>query len=124
MARILIVDDSPTDQHASRKALESAGHDVVTADTAQDGINLAKTHQPDLILMDVVFEGMSGFSGTRKLTRDPETKGIPVIICSSKDQESDRVWGLRQGAVEYLVKPVDPKVLTDAVDSAIKYRPV
>lgn len=120
MARILVVDDSPTELQAARSALEAAGHAVMTAATANDGIEAAKREQPDLILMDVVFDGMSGFQGTRKLSRDDETKDIPVIIISSKNQQADRVWGLRQGAVEYLVKPVDAETLRSAVTTALQ----
>lgn len=115
MANVLIVDDSPTDARAMRAVLEGDGHRVTVAKSAQAGLETAKRDRPDVILMDVVFQGMSGFQGTRKLARDPETKDIPVIIISGKDQESDRVWGLRQGAAEYLVKPVKPEILTGTV---------
>lgn len=115
MAKVLIVDDSPTDARAMRMALEGDGHIVVVAESAQDGLETARRDRPDVILMDVVFQGMSGFQGTRKLARDPETKDIPVIIISGKGQESDRIWGLRQGAAEYLVKPVKPEILTGTV---------
>ncbi len=122
MARILVVDDSPTELQASRSALEAAGHSVTTENTATGGIETAKRMKPDLILMDVVFDGMSGFQGTRKLTKDEDTKGIPIIIISSKNQQADRVWGLRQGAVEYLVKPVDAETLLSTVSSVLKDR--
>ncbi len=115
MAHILVVDDSPTDAHAMKTALDTAGYQVTLATDANAGLEMAKQLQPDLILMDVVFQGMSGFQGTRKLARDPETAAIPVVIISSKDQESDRVWGLRQGATEYLVKPVQPQILLSTV---------
>lgn len=115
MANVLIVDDSPTDAQAMRNALEGDGHRVAVVESAAEGLETAKRDRPDVILMDVVFQGMSGFQGTRKLARDPETKDIPVIIISGKGQESDRVWGLRQGAAEYLVKPVRPEVLAGTV---------
>lgn len=115
MAKILIVDDSPTDARAMKIVLEAEGHRVVVAKSAHAGLETARRERPDVILMDVVFQGMSGFQGTRKLTRDPETRDIPVIIISGKSQESDRVWGLRQGAAEYLVKPVEPEILTGTV---------
>lgn len=115
MAHILVVDDSPTDAHAMKTALEGAGYQVTLATDANAGLETAKQLQPDVILMDVVFQGMSGFQGTRKLARDPQTAAIPVVIISSKDQESDRVWGLRQGATEYLIKPVQSQVLLATV---------
>ena len=82
MANVLIVDDSPTDIQAMRSALEGEGHQVAVAESAYTGLEAAKRDRPDVILMDVVFQGMSGFQGTRKLARDPETKDIPVIIIS------------------------------------------
>lgn len=124
MAKILVVDDSPTELQAARSALEADQHNVITASTANDGIEAAKREKPDLILMDVVFDGMSGFQGTRKLGRDEETKGIPVVIISSKNQEADRIWGLRQGAVEYLVKPVDADKLRSTVTEVLRTRQV
>ena len=122
MARILVVDDSPTELQAARSALEADNHVVMTENTANGGIEAAKKNRPDLILMDVVFDGMSGFQGTRKLSRDEETAGIPVIIVSSKNQEADRIWGLRQGAVEYLVKPVPADKLRNTVNEVLKNR--
>lgn len=121
MAHILIVDDSPTDAQALKTVLEGAGYRTMVAEDPNTGMALAKQSKPDVILMDVVFQGMSGFQGTRKLARDPETASIPVVIISSKDQESDRMWGLRQGAVEYLVKPVrTPKLLATVKDLLAK----
>jgi twitching motility two-component system response regulator PilH len=108
MARIMIVDDSPTDVHVMTNALQGAGHEVLAASSA----------------VDVVFEGMSGFQATRKLAKDPDTQNIPIIIISSKGQETDRVWGLRQGAVEYLVKPVKPAQLVETVQSVLKVRAI
>lgn len=115
MANVLIVDDSPTDIRAMKTALEDEGHRVTVAESAHDGLETARRDRPDVILMDVVFRGMSGFQGTRKLARDPETRDIPVIMISGKGQETDRIWGLRQGAAEYLVKPVAPETLIEAV---------
>lgn len=119
MAHVLIVDDSPTDVHAMRNALEEEGYEVSVADSASAGLETAKTRHPDLILMDVVFQGMSGFQVTRRLVRDPETSNIPVVLVSSKDQESDRLWGLRQGAAEYLVKPIKAKVLLRTITEVL-----
>jgi twitching motility two-component system response regulator PilH len=122
MARILVVDDSPTDLHLLRTMLEGGGYHVETVDNPTDALNIAHDRPPDLILMDVVMQGMSGFQATRKLTKDPATAPIPVIIMSVKDQESDRIWGLRQGAVEYLVKPVRAKQLMETIQAALKAR--
>jgi twitching motility two-component system response regulator PilH len=123
MARIMIVDDSATDRHAHKTALANAGHDVMEATSVPEGLELLKGLRPELIIMDVVMEGTSGFQATRKITKDPETAGIPVIIISSKSQETDRIWGLRQGAAAYLVKPVRSKELVEAVESLLKLRP-
>ncbi len=106
MARVLIVDDSPTEVHVLKNILENNGHLVISADNAEDGIAAAKQEKPDLILMDVVMPGMNGFQATRALTKDTATSAIPIIIVTTKDQETDRVWGLRQGAKDYISKPV------------------
>lgn len=106
MAVVLIIDDSPTELHQFQKLLESNGFETLVAESGEEGIDVALTLKPDCILMDVVMPGMNGFQATRKLTSDPQTASIPVIMITSKDQESDRIWGMRQGAVEYLIKPV------------------
>jgi twitching motility two-component system response regulator PilH len=98
MARILIVDDSPTDTRVFTTVLERNGHSVISAATAEEGVETAKRELPDLVLMDVIMPGMNGFQATRALSRDPSTQHIPVIIVSTKNMETDRVWGLRQGA--------------------------
>ncbi len=104
--KILVVDDSPTERFFLTDLLRTQGYDVLTAESGEQGVAMAKGERPDLILMDVVMPGLNGFQATRQLTRNPETQGIPVIMCTTKGQETDRVWGLRQGAVDYLVKPV------------------
>jgi twitching motility two-component system response regulator PilH len=106
MALIMIVDDSPTEVHVFRKAFEKHGFETVVASDGEECINLAREMQPDLILMDVVMPGTNGFEATRTLTRDPKTREIPVVMISGKNQETDRIWGMRQGAADYLVKPV------------------
>ena len=111
MAKVLIVDDSPTEIHIFTKALESGGYQVVVASDGEEGVAKAKSELPQLILMDVVMPGLNGFQATRKIHRDPATKEIPVIIVTTKDQDTDREWGMRQGAVDYLVKPVDTAAL-------------
>jgi len=108
---ILVVDDSPTERFFSVDLLTEAGYQVTTAESGEEGIAKAKATKPDLILMDVVMPGLNGYQATRTLTRDEETKNIPVIVCTSKGQETDKIWGLRQGAADYIVKPVNPEEL-------------
>lgn len=106
MAHIIIVDDSPTDVRVLTTLLEKAGHKVGSAGNAEDGIALVRREKPDLVLMDVIMPGTNGFQATRTLTRDPDTAGIPVVIVTTKSMETDRVWGMRQGAKDFLTKPV------------------
>ncbi|RCX30340.1 twitching motility two-component system response regulator PilH [Thioalbus denitrificans] len=106
VAQILIVDDSPTELHVLKGMLEKNGHQVITAGNGEEGVQTAKDNHPDLILMDVVMPGLNGFQATRQLSRDTLTRDIPIIIVSTKSQETDRVWGMRQGARDYLTKPV------------------
>lgn len=115
MARILIIEDSPTDTRVFTTLLEKNGHEVLTAGSAEDGIASARSELPDLILMDVILPGMNGFQATRALTRDPQTAAIPIIIVSTKGMETDRVWGLRQGARDYVVKPPNERDLIDRI---------
>ena len=103
---ILVVDDSPTDRQHLADMLAKSGYKVSTADGAEDALAKAKQQKPDLVLMDVVMPGQNGFQATRTLANDEATRNIPVIICSTKGQETDKVWGLRQGAKDYIVKPV------------------
>ncbi len=119
MARILVVDDSPTETHQFVNALARHGHQVLTAASGTDGISMASSEQPDVILMDVVMPGINGFQATRQLTKNEITSHIPVIIVSSKNQEADRVWGERQGARDYLTKPVDDQTLINTVDRVL-----
>ncbi|MGQ0529599.1 MAG: response regulator [Panacagrimonas sp.] len=106
MARIMIVDDSPSDILNLRNILQRAGHTVIEVNGGAEALTRAKAEKPDCVVMDVVMPGVNGFQATRTLTRDPATAHIPIIVCSTKNQETDRVWALRQGAREYLVKPV------------------
>ena len=119
MANILIIDDSNTHAQSHAKMLEKQGHNISCAGDGETGIEKAHANKPDLILMDLIMPGMNGFQATRKLSKDEETSGIPIIITSSKDQETDIVYGQRQGSVEYLVKPVDENTLVAAVNKAL-----
>jgi twitching motility two-component system response regulator PilH len=119
VALVLIVDDSPTDLHVMQTALEKGGFRTASAADGGEGIRKARELRPDLILMDIVMPGLNGFQATRELANDPETRRIPVIMVTSKSQESDRVWGLRQGAVDYLVKPVAMDQLLRKAQAAI-----
>ena len=119
MTQIMIVDDSPTDAHVLKKILEKNGFETVTAADAGEGIEVAKREKPDLILMDVVMPGLNGFQATRELTSDPETSDIPVIIVTRKNQKVDRVWGMRQGARDYVTKPVSENSLVSLINAAL-----
>ena len=119
MTQIMIVDDSPTDVHLLKKILEKNGFNTLTASDAGEGIQVAKREKPDLILMDVVMPGLNGFQATRELSSDPDTSAIPVIIVTRKDQQVDRVWGMRQGARDYITKPVREGTLMSLINEAL-----
>lgn len=119
MARILIVDDSPTEMHVLKSMLEKNGYQTITATSGEQGVEVAKAEKPDLVLMDVVMPGLNGFQATRQLTKGTDTAAIPVIICTTKDQETDRVWGMRQGAKDYITKPVAEGDLIGKIKSAL-----
>ncbi len=113
--KILIVDDSPTERHFLTELLLANGYAMTTADSGEDALARIKTDLPHLVLMDVVMPGQNGFQATRAIARDPLTQHVPIIICTSKGQETDRIWGLRQGARDYIVKPVDPQLLLQKI---------
>jgi len=119
MALILIVDDSPTEVHVMQKALERHGFRTAVAADGAEGIRLARQMHPDLIFMDIVMPGINGYQATRTLANDPDTRAIPIVMVTSKGQETDRIWGLRQGAVDYLVKPVTPDQLVEKAQAAL-----
>jgi twitching motility two-component system response regulator PilH len=119
MALILIVDDSPTEVHVMQKALERHGYKTAAAENGAEGIRKAREMKPDLIFMDVVMPGVNGFQATRTLANDPDTRAIPIIMVTTKGQETDRIWGLRQGAVDYMVKPVTPDKLVENAQAAL-----
>ena len=115
MARILIVDDSPSQLMGIRRIVEKLGHEALTAEDGAAGVEVAKRELPDLILMDVVMPNINGFQATRSISREPTTKHIPVILVTTKDQETDRMWGMRQGAKAYLTKPFSEDELAEAI---------
>lgn len=116
MALILIADDSPTEIYVLKKMLEKHDHQVIIAEDGEQAIELAQQKRPRLILMDVVMPKLNGFQATRRLSKDPNTSSIPVIIVSSKNQETDKLWGLRQGAKGYLGKPVTEEMLISEIN--------
>lgn len=119
MAKVLIVDDSQTETKRFTQFLEKNGHSVITAASGEGGIETARSELPDLILMDVVMPGLNGFQATRHLTRDDVTKHIPVVIVTTKNQETDKVWGQRQGASAYLTKPVSEELLVETINAQL-----
>ena len=119
MANILIVDDSPTEVHVFKTILEKNGHTIHVAENGEDGVAKAKEVLPDLVLMDIVMPGLNGFQATRQLATFEATASIPVIIVTTKDQETDKVWGIRQGAKDYIVKPVKEDDLINRVNTAL-----
>jgi twitching motility two-component system response regulator PilH len=119
MARVLIVDDSPTDTVAIYRMLKKHGHNVMFADGGLSGIAMAREQQPDVILMDVVMPEINGYQATRRLSQDKMTAHIPVVMVSSKTQETDRVWGLRQGAKAYVCKPASEAELAGIIKDMV-----
>jgi twitching motility two-component system response regulator PilH len=120
MALILIADDSPTEVYVLKKILEKHQHTVLIAENGEQAVELVQSNRPALVLMDVVMPVLNGFQATRRLSKDPETSDIPVIIVSSKNQETDRLWGLRQGAKGYLSKPVDEDQLITEMNNLMR----
>ena len=113
--KILIVDDSPSDRQFLLEKLSKRGYVCVTAEGGDEAIAKSKSERPDLILMDVIMPGTNGYEATRTITRDEATRNIPVILCTGKGQETDRLWGLRQGARDYITKPVDVSILIEKI---------
>ena len=119
MANILIIDDSPTDIRVFTTLLERAGHQVVAVNSAEEGIERARADLPGLVIMDVIMPGMNGFQATRTLSRDPITAGVPIVMITTKSMETDRVWGLRQGARAFITKPVNEKELLTCINDLL-----
>ncbi|WP_077000211.1 PleD family two-component system response regulator [Variovorax sp. KK3] len=108
---VLVVDDSKTELLFLTDLLQKNGFSVKTAENAEDAMRRLEEEQPDLILMDIVMPGQNGFQLTRAIARNPQYASVPIIMCTSKNQETDRLWGMRQGARDYIVKPVNPAEL-------------
>ena len=119
MANILIIDDSPTDVRVFTTLLERAGYKVDSVGNAEEGIERVRVQKPDLVIMDVIMPGMNGFQATRTLTRDPETSNVPIVMITTKSMETDRVWGLRQGARAFITKPVNEKDLLACINDLL-----
>lgn len=115
--RILVVDDSPTERHCLNEILAKAGFQVSFAFNGEEGVAKARSEKPDLVVMDVVMPGLNGFQACRSMTQDPETSHIPVILCTTKNQETDKIWAMRQGAKAYVTKPVDGAELLKKVSA-------
>ena len=116
MARILIVDDSPSQLSGIQRIVEKLGHQILTATDGAAGVETAKAELPDLVLMDVVMPNLNGFQATRTLARDEATRHIPVILVTTKDQDTDRMWGMRQGAKAYITKPFSEDELSEVLE--------
>ena len=119
MANILIIDDSPTDVRVFTTLLERAGYRVDSVGSAEEGIERVRAQLPDLVIMDVIMPGMNGFQATRTLTRDPVTSKVPIVMITTKSMETDRVWGLRQGARAFITKPVNEKDLLACINDLL-----
>lgn len=119
MARILIVDDSPSQLVGLKRIVEKLGHEVITAEDGSAGVELARREIPDLILMDVVMPNLNGFQATRTIAKDVKTSHIPVILVTTKNQETDKVWGMRQGAKAYVTKPVNENELQKTIKNLL-----
>ena len=117
--KVLVVDDSKTELLFLTDLLQKNGFSVKTAENADDAMRRLEEEQPDLILMDVVMPGQNGFQLTRAIARNPQYANVPIILCTSKNQETDRVWGMRQGARDYIVKPVNAADLMSKISALV-----
>lgn len=121
MTHVLIIDDSPTEVHVFKSMLLNNDIEVSVAKNGEEGIEKAIEIKPDCILMDVVMPGKNGFQATRDLSRNPATSAIPVIIITTKDQETDKIWGMRQGAKDYIVKPTEEQDLIERINKVLGF---
>jgi DNA-binding response OmpR family regulator len=113
--KILVVEDSPTQMHMVKATLQARGYNVITAFNGEEGLEMVRREHPELVLLDVVLPGKNGFQICRTLKSSTETKHIPVIMLTSKNQSSDHFWGMKQGADMYLTKPWKADELLEAV---------
>ncbi|HHW4678702.1 MAG TPA: twitching motility response regulator PilH [Xylella sp.] len=120
MARILIIEDSPSQLLSIQRIVEKLGHETITATDGPAGVEAAKTYLPDLVLMDVVMPKINGFQATRTLKREPATQHVPVVLVTTKDQDTDRLWGIRQGARAYITKPFSENELLEVMERIFK----
>ena len=119
MARILIVDDSPSQLMGMKRIVEKLGHEALTAEDGAAGVEAAKANKPDLILMDVVMPNLNGFQATRAISKEATTSHIPIVLVTTKDQETDKVWGMRQGAKAYITKPFNENQLVEVINGLL-----
>ena len=119
MARILIVDDSPSQLMGMKRIDEKLGHEALTAEDGAAGVEMAKAQKPDLILMDVVMPNLNGFQATRAISKEGTTAHIPIVLVTTKDQETDKVWGMRQGAKAYITKPFNEGALIEVINGLL-----
>ena len=119
MAVILIVDDSPSQLMGMKRIVEKLGHEAITAEDGAAGVEVAKLKKPDLILMDVVMPNLNGFQATRAISKESATSHIPIVLVTTKDQETDKVWGMRQGAKAYITKPFNENQLIEVINSLL-----
>ena len=119
MARILIVDDSPSQLMGMKRIVEKLGHEALTAEDGAAGVEAAKANKPDLILMDVVMPNLNGFQATRAISKEATTSHIPIVLVTTKDQETDKVWGMRQGAKAYITKPFNENQLIEVIQGLL-----
>jgi twitching motility two-component system response regulator PilH len=119
MARILIVDDSPSQLMGMKRIVEKLGHEALTAEDGAAGVEAAKAQKPDLILMDVVMPNLNGFQATRAISKEATTAHIPIVLVTTKDQETDKVWGMRQGAKAYITKPFNESQLIEVIQGLL-----
>src|SRR5690242_20826520 len=119
MARILIVDDSPSQLLGIKRIVEKLGHETLSAEDGAAGVEVAKAELPDLILMDVVMPNLNGFQATRTISKNADTAHIPIILVTTKDQETDKVWGMRQGAKAYVTKPFTENQLVEVINQLL-----
>jgi twitching motility two-component system response regulator PilH len=117
--RIMVVDDSPTERAFLEEVLKKGGYEVLMASSGAAAVESCLRELPNLVLMDVVMPGVNGFQATRAITRDAKTQHIPVVMCTNKDSETDRVWGLRQGARGYLTKPIQAAALLEKLGELV-----